>query len=654
MNRVEGSLAMGAAVAKRITGIVACAIMCVALLAGCSYNTYGGSSDVGTTTPTGEKSTWAIYWSCCGSDLESQSGAATDDFAEMLATDVGPDVKVVIQTGGTSSWRNNVMDPDKIQRYEYANSNLNLIDQQPQADMGDPSTLESFLTYCKTNYPADHTMVVFWDHGGGSVSGVCFDENYDYDSLTLAELDQAFSNVGSKYDVVGMDTCLMATLDNANVMSKYANYLVASEEEEPGNGWNYTDLLADLAANPSMSPSELSRDICDTFQTGCEQYGTSKTMTMSVTDLSKVNELVSAVDSMGKEALTSAAKDSRVVGQFGRSARASVNFGGNNEQDGYADMVDLGDLMKNASSLVPTTDDSVIDALNDAVVYQVRGSYRREASGLSTYYSFDGDEQALAEYLEVAASPTYANFIRYSLGEDITGDITNSTGVESTPVQGFTGTPTITIGSDGQLRMELDPSSLDSVASVTFDLIYTDWENGQFIYLGNDNDISGDWETGVFEDNFRGMWGSMDGHFAFMELAGEGDDYNLYSVPVKLNGKETNMEVVYDFNEGAYSIIGVSDGIDETTGMSDRTSAKLKKGDQISLITYGTDSSGSNVVQYESDPISYTGPDQFTEIELYNGTYAYEFVVKDTMGTESDTDFAYITYTDGETTYSLD
>lgn len=91
--------------------------------------------------------------------------------------------------------------------------------------MGDPATLKDFLKYGEENYQADHKMLLFWNHGGGSVSGVSFDENYDADSLTLDELSQAMKEVyGDKkaLEVVGFDTCLMATLDTANVFQKYA------------------------------------------------------------------------------------------------------------------------------------------------------------------------------------------------------------------------------------------------------------------------------------------------------------------------------------------------------------------------------------------------------------------------------------------------
>ena len=44
--------------------------------------------------------TWAVYWYLCGSDLESEDGAATADLEEMLSVDLPKNVKVVIQSGG--------------------------------------------------------------------------------------------------------------------------------------------------------------------------------------------------------------------------------------------------------------------------------------------------------------------------------------------------------------------------------------------------------------------------------------------------------------------------------------------------------------------------------------------------------------------------
>ena len=135
-----------------------------------------------------KEDTWVVYWYLCGSDLESNYGAATADLNEMMQVKLPENVKVVIQTGGASKWQNDQVKTDRIQRYEYSGDTLTLKDETEQASMGDPETLKGFLNYAEENYPADHKMLLFWNHGGGSVSGVSFDENYEMDSLVLDEL----------------------------------------------------------------------------------------------------------------------------------------------------------------------------------------------------------------------------------------------------------------------------------------------------------------------------------------------------------------------------------------------------------------------------------------------------------------------------------
>lgn len=119
-----------------------------------------------------KEDTWVVYWYLCGSDLESNYGAATADLNEMMQVKLPENVKVVIQTGGASKWQNDQVKTDRIQRYEYSGDTLTLKDETEQASMGDPETLKGFLNYAEENYPADHKMLLFWNHGGGSVSGV--------------------------------------------------------------------------------------------------------------------------------------------------------------------------------------------------------------------------------------------------------------------------------------------------------------------------------------------------------------------------------------------------------------------------------------------------------------------------------------------------
>ena len=116
----------------------------------------------------GTDGTWAIYWYLCGSDLESENGCATADLSEMMDVKLPENVKIVIQTGGAAAWQNEVISKKKICRYEYSGEEFKQIDELKQANMGDEKTLEGFLEFCNENYPADHKVALFWDHGGGT------------------------------------------------------------------------------------------------------------------------------------------------------------------------------------------------------------------------------------------------------------------------------------------------------------------------------------------------------------------------------------------------------------------------------------------------------------------------------------------------------
>ena len=169
--------------------------------------------------PMGDADTWTVFVYMCGSDLESENGLAVDDIEEMANAYTGDNVRFVVQTGGSTRWNGYDISADSLQRFEVTGGGVYLVDEVSDADMGQEQTLEDFLRWGVQNYPADKMGVVFWNHGGGSITGVCFDEKNEYDSLSLTDLDKAFTSVfdemTDKFEFVGFDACLMATVETA-------------------------------------------------------------------------------------------------------------------------------------------------------------------------------------------------------------------------------------------------------------------------------------------------------------------------------------------------------------------------------------------------------------------------------------------------------
>lgn len=591
-----------------------------------------------------EDGSWAVYWYLCGSDLESNGGFATNDLSELMEVELPENVNVVIETGGSAVWQNDLMDADKLQRWLYNSEGLQLVDEQPSASMGEAQTLADFLSFAKENYPAEKTAVVFWNHGGGSVTGAAFDEIYGYDSLTLDEMYQAFSSVWNPsmekqpLELIGFDTCLMATVDVAYTFADLAHYLVASEETEPANGWYYSQWVGTLAQNPSMNGEELGKVICDAYYAGCEEVGTQDNTTLSLTDLTKVQALLDAYDTFGAEALAAACTDPGFFSQFGRVAAQSENYGGNTKEQGYTNMVDLGHMARQSVGMLGSAQE-VLDALDDCVLYQVGGQYRTEATGLSCYYSYNGDVEDFNSYAGLGAGVAFKYFYSYEL----TGELDNSgmayiadmdfeelPEVKNLLSTDWDGAP-LDLDEDGVSFLTLGPEANDILAGIGFSLYYVDEESDMMLLLGTDNDMNADWDNGVFSDNFRGVWGSIDGNIVYMELSYESEDYNLYAIPVLLNGEEYNLQVVYDFSTDEWNVLGARQGIDNS-GMADKELRLLQEGDEITTIWYMSTASGDDEFEpYTAATVTVTADTAFGEMELPDGSYSMVYEMRDAM-----------------------
>ncbi len=590
---------------------------------------------------------WAIYWYLCGSDLETNHAAATNDLAELMSVELPENVKVFIQTGGASVWQNDVISADMLGRYVYDHNGLQLVEELPSANMGEAQTLKDFLTFGKENYPAKRTAVVFWNHGGGSVSGAAFDELYGMDSLSLAEMYQAFSETFGEIpqnppvDIIGFDTCLMATVDTAYTFSDIGKYLVASQEIEPGNGWLYSGWLGALAQTPNMEPLELSKNICDSYVQGCEEVGTEDIITLSVTDLSKVGNLIAAYHDFGKEALATAVENPAFFAHFSQIANNVENYGGNTREQGYTNMTDLGSLALKSSGLLPETSGAVSAELTDCVVYKVNGKYRPESAGLSCYYSYNGDVDDFNIYAGVGPADSFKYLYAYGL----TGELSQQ-GMDYIAQMNYSALPElktlnsvnwedmpVTVDEAGNATLTLGSEAADILSSLTFELYYADPEEDIMLCLGTDNDIVADWESGVFKDNFRGVWGSLDGALCYMEIAYEGNGYNQYSVPILLNGEEYNLMVIYDFETAQYYIEGARKPLDES-GAADKNLRYLVEGDEIQTIHYATaiSSDDAELTAVAIDTIKVTLETTFAETELGDGLFIMMYAMHDSQG----------------------
>lgn len=330
-------------------------------------------SSVGS-VPMGEDGTWTVFVYICGSDLESEYGCATSDISEMLDASTGSDVRFIIQTGGANEWQNDVVSTSGICRYEISDGEIYTLDEQPDASMADAGTLADFISWGVENCPAAKMGLVLWNHGGGSISGVCFDEANDYDSLTLSELGNALSEASSsmtdKFEFIGFDACLMATVETANTLAPYARYMYASEETEPGGGWDYTAIGDYLGENPYADGAELGQTVCDSFYDACVAIDDASGATLSVTDLSRIDDVIMSFNDYAKE-LYDTSESGAVPSDVIRNIKNADNYGGNTKTEGYTNMVDLAGVISSGAGYSESSANA-LKAIDEAVIYKKR------------------------------------------------------------------------------------------------------------------------------------------------------------------------------------------------------------------------------------------------------------------------------------------
>ena len=251
------------------------------------------------TVTEGQGAEWTVMIYLCGTDLEStpgMGGMASGNLAEIAQTKPTDSVNVVLQTGGTKQWYAQGVgldiNPKKLQRYSYNQNGYTLIEEAPLQNMASADTLSDFLSWGKKTYPAEKYMLVLWDHGGGSVTGLIVDELHDNAVMSLDELQRGLEQSGVQLEALLLDTCLMATLETAQAAQSTTHYMIASQESVPGQGTDYKSWLQKLYDDPDCDGQRFGRKLCDAVQQKYAELNdeySSKFLTYSVIDLTKLD-----------------------------------------------------------------------------------------------------------------------------------------------------------------------------------------------------------------------------------------------------------------------------------------------------------------------------------------------------------------------------
>lgn len=345
-----------------------------------NYEVSNGTRDKFTKILGGGKDKATVMVYMIGTDLESSSAAGTYDINEMLKADLDGNINVILETGGCKKWQNNIISSNYIERYAITSRGFEKIDSLNSSAMTNPNNLTDFINYCANNFPANRYMLVLWDHGGGSVTGFGYDEKYPRTASMSPDLiGDAIGNSKVKFDFIGFDACLMANLETAIAIEPYADYMIGSEETEPGGGWYYTNWLKALDSNTSIATIDLGKKIVDDYVKDSVSQYRGVEVTQSVIDL---GELVANI----KEPLTkfSSATATKLESN---DYQEIANARGRTKEFSKSSKLDQVDLVNLATNFNVDGSKELVNAIKSAVKYN-RAENISNSYGLSAYFPY--------------------------------------------------------------------------------------------------------------------------------------------------------------------------------------------------------------------------------------------------------------------------
>ncbi len=280
-----------------------------------------------------------------------------------------------------------------------------LLKEMSEINMGNSSTLQNFVTYCKQNYSAQRYMLFFYDHGMGW-NGSCIDVTNNSDWLTMDEIQHALMNNGGVDFVCFSAPCLMGAVESAYELRNCTRIYIGSEE---GSGYFYwvniiEDICTKIDNNPNISNIQLGVEIVQMINDNLFRRITNQQertnyrqprrfITMSAVETSTMEELATSLDHLAKGLASKVGSSRFRIKQIHDMTQSFPPF-----FYGKKDVLDVYDFAKNCyrmfffDSEIRTAAKEVMEKINIAVIANLHGISHPRAYGLTIYFPSNKDQ----------------------------------------------------------------------------------------------------------------------------------------------------------------------------------------------------------------------------------------------------------------------
>ena len=555
-----------------------------------------------------------------GSDLEDGIGKGpggglngTKDFKELIQgyeslTDDHP-VEVLVAFGGADKdgWRGmkfadmyQIIADGQDGAFGNETGRDAYLYQDDTANMDDEESLTLFLKYLRDGYPNPETrFLTFWDHGN-TYKGFGGDSNFPDDKLYMDEITRAFERSQSDdFDLIGFDACLMASVEVAKVIEPFADYMIASEELEPGHGWLWNEVIQIYAERDNIvDAGKLMVDnfVQDVHGSGYKLDG----RTLSLLNLSRYEALVTAlnpvVSALDGYALGGGYSDNLVsgitkAGQFGKSDRSG-------EPPASIDLKHLvqGLSKEFADSQIAPDLDALIAEIDSFVIHSNQDGSRPYANGVSIAAPEDTKQEYSAyklndawldfqtAYAALRAGDTAAPTIGEQTSDDagITATFSDDYLTEVSTLYGYLESFESDDGSIDEYFMVV--AELEAQPTGTEGEYFTPtWDQRWFTVQYDPNKITA-WIPAAFSGRGEDEEGPYSIYTAEIDFyIGDSENANLAALTMYV---DEDMEV-FDHSIQTYQYIYSGPDDEDGTLRFDKATYRIESGDAVQFYNYG-------------------------------------------------------------------
>jgi len=481
-------------------------------------------------------------------------------------------------------------------------NDLNKIGSEMIADlgelnMGSAETLVDFVSWAASSYPADNHVLIMSDHGMGwpggwsdpapsqrdNSSNAPIRSAFSDDILYLNEIETALKEIQQttaidKFELIGLDACLMSQMEVYSALAPYTKYAVASEETEPGVGWAYSAFLSLLVYNPDISTAELASNIVESYITQDQRVvddrarseflnqnavGAWSANRMSANQLAEYleqNITITAVDLQNYQGLLDAANqftyqlqglDQKAVAKARNYSQSYTSIFGSDVPPSF---IDLGHFVQlvyrdNRDANIRSAAEDVIGALNEVIVAERHGSGKPGSTGIAIYFPnsqlYSNSTTGMASYTVIADS-----FSRYSLWDDFLAYHYSGRQFQANAAEAVKVERAIQIPGSGTLSVSAIETSAQTVTPLeTIDLsTVISGENIGYIYLF----------TGMLDEASNSIWVADTDYLESPETAEQNGVY--YPVWPQANQFRLNFQfepVVFTIRDGTQEVLAL-------------------------------------------------------------------------------------------------